>query len=249
MPFRAFTLDEVSVYLHLPRADVEEMVKRRDIPFSLRGGRQVFIRGEIDAWASQRILGLPPRRLTSYHEKSSRSARPILAGNVLLPTLLQPAFIDVALKSKTRSSVIRDLVAFADRTGLVADARELLESVQAREALCSTALPGGLALLHARHHDEHRFLESFLLLGRTIQSVPFGAPDGWPSRIFFLICCQDDRLHLHTLASLCLMAQKTDLLEAPDADAAHATLLASELAVLPPEPGTDGNPGSSPAGR
>ena len=65
---------------------------------------------------------------------------------------------------------------------------------------------------------------------------PFGAPDGQPTNLFFLIGCPDDRMHLHTLARLCLMAQKTDLLselrQAVDAGTMCECILAAEQAVL-----------------
>ena len=99
----------------------------------------------------------------------------------------------------------------------------LLQGLEAREELCSTGIPGGLALLHSRNPESYLFEAAFLALGRTIQQIPFGAPDGQPTNLFFLIGCPDDRMHLHTLARLCLMAQKTDLLvdlrQAADADA------------------------------
>ncbi|HEY0947779.1 MAG TPA: PTS sugar transporter subunit IIA [Opitutaceae bacterium] len=210
MPHRALTLEELADYLHVSRSDAEQLVRTSDIPHQERGGRLVFQRGEIDAWASQRILGMPDKRLSVYHEKSMRGAREVFPDDALIPALLTPDAIDLALNSKTRASVIRDMVALADRTGRVFDPRELLASVEAREALCSTALPGGFALLHARHHEEYRFEGSFVVLGRTVQAVPFGAPDGGATRVFFLICCQDDRIHLHTLARLCMIAMKTD---------------------------------------
>ena len=90
---------------------------------------------------------------------------------------------------------------------------------------------------HARHHAAYRFEGSFIVLGRTIQAVPFGAPDGRSTRLFFMICCEDDRIHLHTLARLCLLAQKTDviaqLFEVSDAPAAHEAMVAAEKSVLP----------------
>jgi mannitol/fructose-specific phosphotransferase system IIA component (Ntr-type) len=72
-----------------------------------------------------------------------------------------------------------------------------------------------------------------------------GAPDGRPTRIFFLICCEDDRIHLHTLARLCLLAQRTDIIEQlrhiDDATAAYDALVAAEVTVLPsPDEATSG---------
>jgi len=240
MSHRTFNTEELAEYLHVSASDLERLLHETDLPKEERGGRLVFRRSEIDAWASQRILGMPDRRLDAYHEKSMRGTREIFVNNALIPELIRPAYINLELTSKTRSSAIRDMVALAETTGLLFDPRELLTSVEAREELCSTALPGGLALLHARNYDAYRFERSFIVLGRTIQRVPFSAPDGGSTRLFFLICCQDDRIHLHTLARLCMIAMKTDVLtqlfEAPDATAAYDALVAAEKAVLPEQP-------------
>lgn len=228
---------ELADYLHVSASDVERLLRESNIPKEERGDRLVFRRSDIDAWASQRILGLPNQRLDAYHEKTMRGTQKVLENNALIPELIRRSYINLELTSKTRASAIRDMVALAESTGKVYDPRELLDSVEAREALCSTALPGGLALLHARNYDAYRFENSFMVLGRTIQTVPFGAPDGGPTRLFFLICCQDDRIHLHTLARLCLIAMKTDILaqlfDAPDAATAYDALVAAEQAVLP----------------
>lgn len=237
MPHRALTLEQLADYLHLTLADTDRLVRESDLPRSMRGDRMLFQRGEVDAWASQRILGLPSKRLDVYHEKSARGTQAVFPEGALIPALLKPEYIDLALASRTRASVMRDMVALAERTGRVLDPRELLQSIEEREALCSTALPGGLALLHARQHAEYRFEGSFLVLGRTVQAVPFSAPDGRATQVFFLVCCQDDRIHLHTLARLCLLAMNTDvvgkLYEAPDATQAYEALVSAEISVLP----------------
>lgn len=237
MAHRMLTTEELAEYLHVSASDVARLLRESNIPKEERGGRLVFRRSEIDAWASQRILNMPDRRLDAYHEKTMRGTQKVLENDALVPKLLKRSYINLGLTSKTRASAIRDMVALAESTGLVFDSHELLASVEAREALCSTALPGGLALLHARNYDPYRFERSFIVLGRTIQSVPFSAPDGGSTRLFFLICSQDDRIHLHTLARLCLIAMKTDILsqlyEVPDADAAYNALLAAEQTILP----------------
>jgi excisionase family DNA binding protein len=236
---RTLTIDELADYLHVDRRHVERLIQEGDIPRAMRGGRMLFQRDEIDAWASLKLLRLPDRSLDWYHKKTMRGTRPLLPNAALIPMLLQPSRIDLSLVAKTKASVVRAMVGLAEMTGRVFDARELGASIEAREALCSTALPGGLALLHARQQEQFRFEESFVVLGRSIQAIQFGAPDGRATRLFFLICCQDERIHLHTLARLCLIAMKTsivsDLLTAPDAETAYAGLVAAELSVLPPE--------------
>jgi len=236
MPFRLLDLEGVANYLHLTPADIEQRVKNREIPFEKRGDRIVFRKSEIDAWASQQILGSTGQELADYHQETTRLTRKILPHEAMLPAMLAAGAVASAMSSKTRASILRDLVALAEKTGQVNDAKSLLASLEAREELCSTAVPGGFALPHPRSHDPYLFETSFMVVGRPVQEIHFGAPDGQPTHLFFLLCCQDDRLHLHTLARLCLIAQKTKVLEqlreAPDAQTMRDSLMAAEREIL-----------------
>ena len=236
MSFEILDLDGVASYMNLTRPEIEQRVKDREIPFEKRGGRLVFHKDEIDVWASRRILGLPDQGLVSYHEKSTRHTRTMLARESILPEMLRAGSLDSAMTSKTKASVLRDLVALAEKSGNLLDPPALLASVEAREEACSTAMPGGFALPHPRSPDPYLFDSSFLVVGRPVQEIHFGAADGEPTQLFFLLCCPDDRLHLHTLARLCLLALKTDILNelraAPDAEAMHNRLLTAEAEVL-----------------
>ena len=236
MPHRTYSLEEVARRLHLTVPDVARLVKHQDIPCEKHGDRVVFRKNEIDAWASRRILGLDGRGLTEFHRQTSQDAHPTAPGDALMPQMIRPGYIDAALPAKTKASVLREMAALANQTGLVCDPQGLGEGIQAREELCSTGVPGGLALLHARFPDVYMFESPFLVLGRTVQEIPFGAPDGGGTDLFFLLCCPDDRLHLHALARLCMMALKTELLSqlraAPDAEAMRERVNAAEAEVL-----------------
>jgi excisionase family DNA binding protein len=236
MPFRTFNTDEVAQHLNLTGADIDRLVKDGDIPFEKRGDRVVFRQADIDAWASQRILKFSGSRLAEYHRKSSQRTRKLLQREALLPELIRPDTIALDMTAKTKASVVRDMAALADRTGLVCDAAELVASLLAREKLCSTAMPGGVAFLHPRQPQPYLLQSSFLVLGRTIQPIHFGSPDGQPTDLFFLLCCQNDLLHLHTLARLCMMVQKTGLLAelraGTDASTLHERLLRAEQTVV-----------------
>lgn len=236
MPFRTLNTDEVAQHLNLSGADIERLVKEGGIPCEKRGNRVVFRRADIDAWVSQRILKFSSSRLADYHQKSSRRTRSLLQREALLPELIRPDCIAPAMTAKTKASVVRDLAALADRTGLVCEAAELVASLLAREKLCSTAMPGGVAFLHPRQQQPYLLQSSFLLLGRTIQPIHFGSPDGQPTDLFFLLCCQNDLMHLHALARLCMMVQKTELLAqlraGPDACTLRECLLRAEQTVI-----------------
>ena len=236
MPQRTFNLKEVAAYLHLTSGDVEKLVKQGEIPHEKQRERIVFRRSEVDSWASQRILKLPEKRLRDYHVRSSASLSEISLNGALMPQLVTAERIAPALPSRTRASIIRDMAQLAAKTDLVSDSVELLRLIEERERLCSTALPEGFALIHPRHHDPYLFAESFLVFGRTIQPIHFGAQDGTPTDLFFLVCCQDDRIHLHTLARLCTMCMETGLLaalrQAETVDDVLSALCAAEVEII-----------------
>jgi PTS system nitrogen regulatory IIA component len=236
MPHRVLSQQEVADYLHLTAEDIERLLKRGDIPSEARGKRVVFRKRDIDEWASQRILKLADKPLADYHQKSTRATQTAFPTAAIMPDLIAPAFIEPRMTAKTKASVIRDMVALAAGTGRVYDERALLASVEEREALCPTAFPGGLALLHSRYQQPDSFEDPFIVLGRALQPIHFGSPDGRPTDLFFLVCCPDVKIHLHTLARICLMAQKSVLLaqlrEAEDANAMYDCLVTAENEVL-----------------
>jgi PTS system nitrogen regulatory IIA component len=223
VPYKVFNSDEAAAYLHVPREVLDRLVKNKEIPFQVQAGRVVFTRYDIDAWASQRILRLSGENLDRYHQASTRARDE--GTTTIMPGLVQARWIEPALKSKTSSAVLRDMVQVAERSEKLCDARQLLTLLEEREELCSTAVPGGLALLHPRQHTPFMFMDSFIAVGRTLSGVPFSAPDGGLTDLFFLIGCGDDRAHLHILARLCAMCQKTGML-----DGLRAAGTAAELA-------------------
>ena len=225
MPYRTFNLNEVAIYLHLARTDLEALVQHREIPVEMQGNRLVFRKKDIDTWASQRILGLSDKRLTTYHKQTSALTRDRSHQSLSVVALVRPEAIEPELTSKTKSSVLRDMVALADRIGSVCNPSDFLQSLVERERLCSTALSDGIALLHPRNHDPYMVVNSFISIGRAIHPVPFGAPDGNRTDLFFLIGCQDDRLHLHVLARLCMISKQTKvLLQLREAESANAII-------------------------
>ena len=212
MTFRTFSLSEAADYLHLPPATLEDFARRGEVPCQRQGKRLTFLADELEEWASRRLLGLDDRRLTDFHVRSSARYHDLSPDAAILTKLLKPEWIRPALDCRSKPSVIRAMVDLADSTGLVAYRDELLEGVTEREGLCSTALAGGMAMLHPRVHEPYMFDDSFIVLGRTVADIPFGSPDRSTSDVFFLICCQDDRIHLHVLARLCMICQHTGAL-------------------------------------
>jgi excisionase family DNA binding protein len=236
MPYRTFNLEEAASYLNLDVSELKQLVKNGEIPFEKRGDKIVFKRSEIDDWASRRILEMPDGKLAKYHQTSTEKVKRMLDKEALMPSLLKKEYINPALAGKTKASVIREMAKFVDQLGLVSDVNELINELIAREDLCSTGLPGGIAILHTRSRHPYMFTESFLAVGKSIQKIYFGAPDGEPTDIFFLSCCKEDQLHLHTLARVCMLARENEFLEslrqAEDADQIYDLIVETEKIVL-----------------
>jgi len=236
MPHRTFNLAEAATYLHLEEEALETLAKQGEIPSEKQGARLVFRHKAIDEWATRRVLEFSDETLSDFHQKSTAKYHDLSREAAIIPALMKPEWIEAGMTCRTKSSVIRQTVELAERTGLLCYDDELLESLIEREKLCSTALSGGLALLHPRNHEPYMFEDSFVVLGKTIGQVPFGSPDRSTTDIFFLICCQDDRIHLHVLARLCMMCHSTSLLlemrGTDDPQEMYRLLVASEQQVI-----------------
>lgn len=236
MPHTRFNLKEAADYLHLTEDDLSLLVKRREVPCEQAGSRVTFNRAEIDAWASQRLLGFAPGHLAAYHRQSTAKMHDLSMRSAIVSDLFKPAWIKTGMNSRTKSSVIRDMVDLADGTGLLNDKTDLFNSIVEREKLGSTALAGGLAILHGQYQEPYQAEDSFLVLGRTVQPIPFGSPDGRTTDVFFLMCCQDYRIHLHVLARICMLCHQTPLLmalrECETGEAMYDVLVAQELELI-----------------
>ncbi|WFB36533.1 PTS sugar transporter subunit IIA [Kiritimatiellota bacterium B12222] len=236
MPHRILTIQELSEYLHLKVGDIRLLVKRQEIPFRQQGPDLVFPCQEIDRWASQRLLGMADKEMNAFHLKSTAKVHDLGERQALLPSMMQENYITAALEGKTKAKVIRNMVDLACSTQMVWDEEGLLTGVEEREELFSTAMPCGAALLHPPHHEPYMFEDSFIALGRSSQPVLFGAPGGAYTRFFFMICSQEDRIHLHMLARISMICRQTEvldhMLDVESAGEMYDLLLAAEQELI-----------------
>ena len=81
------------------------------------------------------------------------------------------------------------------------------------EQMCSTALGPGVAFPHPRRQMSEALTDSLVAFARTPSGIPFGAPDGSLTDLFFLICSCEDHVHLRVLARLARLARDEPFLE------------------------------------
>jgi mannitol/fructose-specific phosphotransferase system IIA component (Ntr-type) len=124
-------------------------------------------------------------------------------GPIVLSQLISPTSINLELKSTDREAVLEELV---DQVAAIAkqpDARQtLLRALHEREQLHSTGIGDGVALPHARNALVGLVDRPVIVFGRSTQGVPFGAIDGAPSKLFFLLVAPTVTEHLAMLARL-----------------------------------------------
>lgn len=119
-----------------------------------------------------------------------------------LEDIFGPDHVLDSLRATNREEVIAEIVEFVAQKGMVTDARWLETALTERERMVPTAMPNGVAFLHARHRDPARFPRQFLALARSKRGVPFGSPDESPTHLFFLLAFRRDQAHLRWLARL-----------------------------------------------
>ncbi|HLZ66109.1 MAG TPA: PTS sugar transporter subunit IIA [Aliidongia sp.] len=118
--------------------------------------------------------------------------------------LLRPATVDriiADLRVRTKPDAFRLLARrAAERVGLPED--PIFEALTYRETLGTTAVGRGIAIPHAVIPE---LRETFKLFARLVPPVPFGAADGVPVSLVFLLLTPPDRAaeSTHLLASIC----------------------------------------------
>ena len=189
MPHRMLTLEQAARHIHIDPHELLHLAQREEIPFRKRGEEYFFEHRVVDDWAQRHLLELPPKNLVRQHKEVIIDSKRTVQDDKLIAALMKPEWIDPAMASRTRPGVIRDMVALAQETGLLYDDVIFQQEVEEREKAASTAIGEGAAFLHARYHDPYYAAGSFVILGRTIQPIYFGAKDGLTTDLFFLLCC------------------------------------------------------------
>jgi PTS system nitrogen regulatory IIA component len=225
------TLEQVASYLKRDAREISKMANRGNIPGHKVGGQWRFARAEINHWIETQMHSYTEEELTVLE-----GPQPQGDNEPLIAALLSEATIAVPLRAATRTSVLKELVNLAEQTWQVYDPESILTAIKQREELASTALGSGVAIPHPRRPLSAALGEDVMAYGRTASGIPFGAPHGGLTDIYFLVCCRDEQAHLRVLARLSrLMLRERFLDELREAETPGATwevIAAAERAVI-----------------
>jgi nitrogen PTS system EIIA component len=131
------------------------------------------------------------------------------------------------LTARNKTDVLVELATAVSRQHPELDRERLVQALEDRERLNSTALGEGVAIPHGKLSGIKRVFAAF---ARSKQGVDFHSLDGEPTHLFFLLVAPEDSAgaHLKALARISRLLKdesfRTRLLQAPDAAALYETI-------------------------
>ncbi len=213
-------LEQLAAYLQRDLREVSKLANRGYLPGQKVAGQWRFARAEINHWIETQMHAYTEQELTALEQ----GGQPEIEQEPFISSLLAESCIAVPFAAGTKASVLRELVRLAEQSWQVYDPDAILTAIKLREEMGSTALESGVAIPHPRRPLPNALGEAVVAYGRTASGIPFGAPHGILTDIFFLICCQDDRTHLKVLARLSRLLLRPGFIgELRDADTPAAT--------------------------
>jgi nitrogen PTS system EIIA component len=211
MSSEVFTLAELSRHLGRHTREIERLANRGRIPGRKTESGWVFHEREITQWLERELREYTDPELKSL-EESLQS--PGAASDLPVSSLMRLETTQVPLEARTKRSVLESLVEAAGRTWQVWEPAKVLNAVQEREEILSTAFPEGVAVPHPRNPLPQCLGASVVAFGRTSNGIPFGGPSGGLTDLFFLVLCRDSATHLRVLARIGRMVRHVGLIEA-----------------------------------
>ena len=119
----------------------------------------------------------------------------------MITKLINEKLIKLELQATSKEDVFKELVAMLYADGRISDTEQFLTDVKAREAIDNTGFENGVALPHAK---SSAVIEPAVAIGVSKAGIDYGAEDGMPSKLFFMIASPDgkDNHHIEVLAEL-----------------------------------------------
>lgn len=120
---------------------------------------------------------------------------------MMITDLINEDLIRLDLKGTTKQDVFAELIDALDAQGRISNKAQFLADVQAREELGNTGFEEGVALPHAK---SAAVIKPAVAIGVSKVGVDYGAEDGKPSKLFFMIASPDNgsNQHIDVLAEL-----------------------------------------------
>jgi nitrogen PTS system EIIA component len=184
---------EIAALLNIEEGTVLKWIKKEKLPATLVSGSYRINRVDLLEWATDHAIKVPPELFAAAET------------DLHYPTLseaLEAGGVHCGVPGQDKFEVLRSVVNLLKLPPQM-DPEFLLQVLVAREALGTTAVGGGIAIPHVRN--------PILLQNRPAPTITlcflenpidFGALDGEPVRILFMLTSPTVKVHLHLLSRL-----------------------------------------------
>jgi PTS system nitrogen regulatory IIA component len=197
-----FTPKQLAEYLQLSSRTVYRLLERNELPGVRVGGQWRFRKSQVDDWLDRRLQRLDTAQLGELSTDSGGAVPPTLS------VLLEPRNVVFGLPAGEPEPVVRGFVQRLSFPEPV-DQELLVQRILEREAMCSTALPDGVALLHTpRVRDRVLAVHDFLAVAKLDAPIPFGALDGSLVDTLVLVLARGESTHLRLLAKMARLCRE-----------------------------------------
>lgn len=229
------TAKEAAEYLKLAERTLVRLAHEGKIPGVKIGGQWRFRRALLDEYLDVLASQAVSTSGAALSEVIDSPLQDVLSVKQIIPNL----------KAADRNDVIHTMVTHVTDLGLVKDQGWLEAALAARERLMPTAVPEGVAFLHARRRVADMFPKQFIAIGRARDGIEFGSPDMGKTQIFFLLAFRNDTLHVRWLSRVAWIIRSpgrmTQLLEAKTAKEIYE-VMADAASSLPASLAPKGKP-------
>lgn len=196
------TTKELAAYLRLNERTVLKLAAEGELPAARLGNQWRFRRAVVDAWLDDQMLGV-------------RQGESVPAGSSTPTFRFEEGFaidhVIADLKGTRLNAVMEELAAKAAALGLVRDKTWFFGALLERENVLTSAVGGGVAFPHTLYRHPEHVMKPFLVFGRSVEGIDFGAADGGRVHFIVLMGLRYQELHLPWLNRLSNLLQNPDL--------------------------------------
>lgn len=201
--------------LKLPVDTVYDWIRKGTIPSYRLGDKYRLNRVELLEWATARHLNVSPDLFPG--DSRNRDA-------LVLTNALRRGGVTYNLDCTDKPSALKAICDTIELPEQVSR-EELHEVLVAREALCSTGIGEGIAVPHPRGPIVLGITDPVVALFFPRHAVEYGALDGKPVNMLFVMLSTTVHVHLTMLSHLMFALQKKEFRRALDAGAPQAQLI------------------------
>jgi PTS system nitrogen regulatory IIA component len=184
---------DIATLLKIDEGQVLKWIKKEKLPATMVNGSYRINRVDLLEWATEHAIKVPPELFEAAQ------------ADLHYPTLseaLEAGGVHCGVPGEDKLSVLRSVVNLLKLPPQM-DPEFLLQVLLAREALGTTAIGGGIAIPHVRNPIllQNRPAPAITLCFLA-NPIDFGALDGEPVRMLFMLTSPTVKVHLHLLSRL-----------------------------------------------